>query len=67
MSISKQEFEQKYISKSNNCEQFTKADYDKFYITLPCVCDFEKCCGWAAVDNNKQSIAHHNEFYGGEV
>lgn len=55
MRASKEQFEQDYCESSN----ITKEEYDKYFVTLPCNCDFEGCKGWACVSNHPLVIKAH--------
>ena len=57
--ITKGEFEKNYCARSG----ITKEFYDKYYVTLPCACDYEECEGWAKIRNDPQSIDEHKRFY----
>lgn len=57
--MTKEEFEIKYIERSN----ITKKSYDDNFVTLPCKCGDEGCCGFACVSNNKLSIKSHNDLF----
>jgi hypothetical protein len=57
--LTKEEFEASYLDNSN----ISKEMYDKFFVTLPCACNYEKCLGWAAVSNREDSIRIHNDLY----
>ena len=57
--MTKGEFETSYCKGSG----ITKEEYDKYFVTLPCRCDYEKCQGWACVTNMPKLIKAHNELY----
>lgn len=62
MSITKEEFENRYIEESEISQEF----YNDEFITLPCTCDGEDCEGWAAISNNPLSLKGHNYLYNHE-
>lgn len=57
--MKKEEFEAGYCERSN----ITRFYYDKWFITLPCACDYEGCKGWAAVSKKDDFIKDHMELY----
>lgn len=54
-----EEFERDY------CEQkhITTEEYRRWFVTMPCACDYEGCQGWAAIRNDPYFIADQKEFY----
>lgn len=61
--MTRDEFEQGYCERSN----ISLKEYRRWYVTLPCACDYEGCQGWAAVRNDPYIIEHHKEFNTPEV
>lgn len=57
--MKKEEFEAGYCKRSN----ITKSSYDRWFVPLPCACDYEGCKGWAAVGKDKDLIKDHMELY----
>jgi len=57
--MTKEEFEIGYCSRSDISLEF----YHKYFVTLPCACDYELCQGWAAVHNDPELIKAHMMFY----
>lgn len=57
--MTKEEFEQGYCKRSN----ILRASYNRYYVTLPCACDYEKCEGWGKVRNEPDSIKDHMFLY----
>lgn len=57
--MTKEEFEEYYIENS----KITPEIFSRYFVTLPCACDYEGCRGWAAVRNDPMLIKDHNELY----
>ena len=57
--MTKSKFEKGYCRRSN----ISLKDYRQWFVTLPCVCDYDKCEGWAAIHNTPDMIALHMELY----
>ena len=57
--MTKEEFEQGYCGRSNISREY----YKQYFVTLPCACDYERCEGWAKVNNDPNSIKTHKMFY----
>ena len=57
--MGKDEFEKSYQENSH----ITKEQYDGWFVTLPCACDYEDCQGWACINNDPLSIENHQRLY----
>jgi len=57
--MTKEEFEKAYCERSN----ISLEEYRRWFVTMPCECDYDGCEGWAAIRNNPDFIAHQKEFY----
>ena len=57
--ISKEKFESDFRRRSG----LSRAEYDKHFVTLACVCRSILCQGWANVTNEPQYIEFHNRLY----
>lgn len=57
--MTKEEFELEYQNKSN----ISKEEYDKYFETLPCSCDYLPYRHWATVRKETDMIRMHKELY----
>lgn len=56
--MTKDEFIEGYCRRS----EITREAFDRDFVALPCNCEQDGCNGWAAIDNDEDSIKHHMEF-----
>ena len=61
--MTKEEFIVGYCERS----KLSRATFDRRLVALPCCCGDGSCQGWAAVTNEAEAQATHNELYGGET
>lgn len=58
--VSQEEFRAKYCKETG----ISIEEYDKYFVTLPCKCDYDQCEGWATIARDEQMIEYHNILYG---
>ena len=57
--MTREEFEIQYCVRSN----IELSYYKRYFVTLPCRCDYEGCEGWAKISNDAASIENHLMFH----
>jgi len=57
--MDKETFEKQYIENSG----ITKEEFDQYFITMECNCNYEGCRGWAVINNDPVSIKCQKELY----
>ncbi len=53
------EFEKGYIKRG----KISRVQYNRWFITMPCVCDAQECEGWAAIEKSPVIVYDHCRFH----
>lgn len=58
--MTKEEFKAQFIEGNG----MTEEEFDKVFVVLPCVCEYQNCPGWSCVPNEPEFIERHNSLFG---
>lgn len=61
--MTKEEFIDRYATRSKWTEEEKQRHMSEDYIVMECSCNFEGCPGWAMVNNDPLSIKAQKELY----